>query len=34
VRIAQVDYYFTDFKNFSSDHQNKLRMGAGMVFRW
>ncbi len=33
-RLIQADYYFSDFKNGSNDHQNNLRIGAGIVFRF
>jgi len=34
VRAFQVDYYYTRFTNGVNDHQNNLRVGAGLVFRF
>jgi outer membrane immunogenic protein len=34
IRAAQVDYYFTHFKNGTTDHQNNLRVAAGVVLRF
>jgi len=34
VRVAQVDYYPTLFKNMSNDHQNNLLVAGGVVYRW
>jgi outer membrane immunogenic protein len=34
VRAFEADYYFTHFDNGINDHQNNLRIGAGIVFRF
>jgi len=34
VRIVQVDYVLTLFRNFSTGTQNNFRVGAGIVYRW
>jgi outer membrane immunogenic protein len=34
VRAFQADYYYTRFQNGVNDHQNNLRLGAGLVFRF
>jgi hypothetical protein len=34
VRVVQVDYLLTLFKNFSTGTQNNFRVGAGVVYRW
>jgi outer membrane immunogenic protein len=33
VRAFQADYYLTHFSNGVNDHQNNLRIGAGLVIR-
>ena len=34
VRILEADYGLSTFANGSSDYQNTLQVGAGLVFRW
>lgn len=34
IRIIQVDYYLTAFKNTTTNHQNNLLLGAGVVYHW
>jgi peptidoglycan-associated lipoprotein len=34
VRAFQADYYLTHFANSVNDHQNNLRISAGLVFRF
>lgn len=34
LRLIEADYYLTHFGNGSNDHQNNLRIGAGIVFRF
>ena len=34
VRVAQVDYFLTRFSNGTNDHQNNLRAGGGIVYRF
>lgn len=34
VRLVQVDYYLTRFDNGTNDHQNNIRVGEGVVFRF
>ncbi len=34
VRVIQLDYYLTTFKNATNDHQNNLLVGTGIVFHW
>jgi outer membrane immunogenic protein len=34
IRIIQVDYDLTEFKNTSTDRQNNLLLAAGIVYRW
>lgn len=34
VRIIQIDYDLTRFKNGVNDHENNLLLGAGVVLRW
>jgi hypothetical protein len=34
VRAIQADYFYTRFTNGVNDHQNSLRMGAGLVIRF
>lgn len=34
VRLFQADYLLTRFRNGSNDHQNNLRLSAGVVFRF
>ncbi len=34
LRLVQADYYLTRFDNSVNDHQNNLRIGAGLVFRF
>jgi peptidoglycan-associated lipoprotein len=34
VRAGEVDYYFTDFTNGTTDHQNNLRVSAGIYVRF
>jgi outer membrane immunogenic protein len=34
VRAIQADYYYTRFTNGVNDHQNNLRLGAGLVIRF
>jgi outer membrane immunogenic protein len=34
IRIIQVDYYLTAFKNTTTNRQNNLLLGAGVVYRW
>jgi outer membrane immunogenic protein len=33
-RVIQADYYYTRFPNGVNDHQNNLRVGAGLVVRF
>jgi outer membrane immunogenic protein len=33
LRVLQADYYLTRFENGDNDHQNNLRISAGIVFR-
>jgi outer membrane immunogenic protein len=33
VRAIEADYYLTRFANVINDHQNNLRIGAGVIFR-
>jgi outer membrane immunogenic protein len=34
VRAFQADYYLTNFANGVNDHQNNLRISAGLIFRF
>ena len=34
VRAGQVDYFLTRFSNGVNDHQNNLRVSAGIIFRF
>ena len=34
IRLVETDYLVTTFKNGSNDHQNILRIGAGLVLRF
>jgi len=34
LRTFQIDYYLTRFTNGGNDHQNNLRIGSGMVYRF
>jgi outer membrane immunogenic protein len=34
LRLIQADYYYTRFPNGVNDHQNNLRIGAGLVVRF
>jgi peptidoglycan-associated lipoprotein len=34
LRLLQADYYLTRFDNGVNDHQNNLRIGEGIVFRF
>jgi peptidoglycan-associated lipoprotein len=34
LRTFQIDYYLTRFTNDGNDHQNNLRIGFGMVYRF
>lgn len=34
LRAIEVDYYYTRFNNGTNDHQNNLRIGAGVAFRF
>lgn len=34
LRMIQADYYYTRFPNGVNDHQNNLRIGAGLVVRF
>jgi outer membrane immunogenic protein len=34
IRVAQVDYYLTDFSNTANNHQNNLLFGAGVALHW
>jgi opacity protein-like surface antigen len=34
VRAIQADYYYTRFANGVNDHQNNLRLGAGLIYRF
>jgi outer membrane immunogenic protein len=34
LRAIEADYYYTRFNNGANDHQNNLRIGAGLVFRF
>jgi peptidoglycan-associated lipoprotein len=34
LRPLQLDYFLTRFNNGSNDHQNNLRVGVGMVYRF
>ncbi len=34
VRVIEADYYSTQFSNSTNDHQNNLRIAAGIYFRF
>lgn len=34
IRVAQVDYFLTRFQNGVNHHQNNLRIGVGVVYRF
>jgi peptidoglycan-associated lipoprotein len=34
IRVFQADYFFTDFVNGVNDHQNNLRISAGLLYRF
>lgn len=34
IRAFEADYYFTHFPNGVNDHQNNLRIAAGIIFRF
>jgi opacity protein-like surface antigen len=34
IRVAQVDYLLTKFKDDEDNRQNNVRVSAGIVFRW
>src|SRR5262245_17461310 len=34
IRVAQIDYLLTKFRDFDNDRQNNVRISAGIVFRW
>jgi opacity protein-like surface antigen len=34
IRVAQVDYLLTKFKDDQDNRQNNVRVSAGIVFRW
>jgi hypothetical protein len=34
LRLIQADYLLTRFKNGTNDHQNNLRLSAGIVLRF
>jgi len=34
VRVFEADYYLTRFENGVNDHQNNLRIAAGVIFRF
>jgi len=34
LRAIEADYYYTRLNNGTNDHQNNLRIGAGLVFRF
>ncbi len=34
VRVVQIDYDLTEFKNSANNRQNNLLLAAGLVFRW
>ena len=34
LRVAQVDYFVTTFDNKSNDHQNNLRLSAGVAYHF
>jgi peptidoglycan-associated lipoprotein len=34
IRIVQADYFLTTFQNEADHHQNNLRLGAGIAFRF
>ena len=34
LRLIQADYFYTHFDNADNNHQNNLRLSAGVVFRW
>ena len=34
IRLIQADYYYTRFPNGVNDHQNNLRIGAGVFVRF
>jgi peptidoglycan-associated lipoprotein len=34
IRLAEADYLLTTFKNGDNDHQNNLRLSAGLVFHF
>ena len=34
LRAIEADYYYTRFNNGTNDHQNNLRIGAGLLFRF
>ena len=34
LRLIQADYFYTHFDNADNNHQNNVRISAGVVFRW
>jgi peptidoglycan-associated lipoprotein len=34
IRLVQIDYDLTSFRNSVNDRQNNLLVGSGVVFRW
>jgi len=34
IRVVQIDYDLTGFRNTVNDHQNNLLVAAGLTFRW
>jgi hypothetical protein len=34
IRVAQVDYLFTDFQDGFTNHEHNLRISTGVVFRF
>lgn len=34
IRVVQIDYDLTEFRNTVNDHQNNLLLEAGFVFHW
>lgn len=34
IRVAQIDYLLTKFRDDEDDRQNNVRVSAGIVFRW
>ena len=34
IRLGEIDYLLTTIDNGSNNHQNNLRFGSGVVFRF